>query len=243
MAWEQVDMIRAGAMLGAGLSVGFAAIGAAVGEGYAAGRANEIMSYRPRLAGEILKTMLVGQAVAETAGIFGLVIAMLLLFGPISGKPALAAWAHVGAGLSMGLGAIGCGVGAGYPAGGACMGIGRQPEVSGPITTLMLVGAGVAQSTAVYAFLIALLLLFKQLPETVTFPGACALLGAGFAMGFGAIGPGIGEGIAAENAVYQVARNPENTALLTRTMLVGQAVSESTGIYSLVVALLLIIGG
>jgi len=73
-------------------------------------------------------------------------------------------------------------------------------------------------------------------------PGICALVGAGLAMGFGAIGPGIGEGIAAENAVYQVARNPENGTLLTRTMLVGQAVAESTGIYSLVIALLLILG-
>ncbi|SMC16852.1 ATP synthase F0 subcomplex C subunit [Desulfacinum hydrothermale DSM 13146] len=227
-------------MLGAGFSVGFAAIGAAIGEGYAAGRANEVLSYRPRLAGEILKTMLVGQAVAETAGIFGLVIAMLLLFGPSSGKPLLTAWAYLGAGLSMGLSAIGCGVGSGLPAGGACMGIGRQPAVAGPITTLMLIGAGVSQSTAIYGFLIALLLLFKQLPEAMTFPGLCGLLGAGLAMGFGAIGPGIGEGIAAENAVYQIARNPENTALMTRTMLVGQAVAESTGIYSLVVALLLI---
>lgn len=241
MAWEQVDWIRAAAGLGAGVAVGFAAIGAAVGEGYAAGRANEIVSYRPRLAGEILKTMLVGQAVAETSGIFGLVIAMLMLFAPASGKPMLTAWAYLAAGFSMGLSAIGCGVGAGLPAGGACLGIGRQPGASGPITTLMLVGAGVAQATVVYGFLIALLMLYKQLPDVMTFPRICGILGAGFAMGFGAIGPGIGGGMAAQQAVYQIARNPDYTGLMTRTMLVGQAVTESTGIYSLVVALLLIL--
>lgn len=69
---------------------------------------------------------------------------------------------------------------------------------------------------------------------------AAALLGAGIAMGFGAIGPGIGEGFAAGKACEGIARAPEHANLLTRTMLVGQAVSESTGIYSLVVALLLI---
>ena len=69
---------------------------------------------------------------------------------------------------------------------------------------------------------------------------AAALLGAGIAMGFGAIGPGIGEGYAAGRACEGVARTPENSGLLTRTMLIGQAVSESTGIYSLVIALLLI---
>ena len=69
---------------------------------------------------------------------------------------------------------------------------------------------------------------------------ALALLGAGLAMGFGAIGPGIGEGYAAGRACEAIGRNPREAGLLTRTMLVGQAVSESTGIYSLVVALLLI---
>ena len=69
---------------------------------------------------------------------------------------------------------------------------------------------------------------------------AMALLGAGIAMGFGAIGPGIGEGFAAGKACEGVAKRPEESNLLTRTMLIGQAVSESTGIYSLVIALLLI---
>jgi len=69
---------------------------------------------------------------------------------------------------------------------------------------------------------------------------AAALLGAGLAMGFGAIGPGVGEGITAAKACEAIGRNPREAGLLTRTMLVGQAVAESTGIYSLVVALLLI---
>ena len=69
---------------------------------------------------------------------------------------------------------------------------------------------------------------------------AFALLAAGICMGFGAIGPGVGEGFAAGKACEGIARNPEQAQLITRTMLIGQAVSESTGIYSLVIALLLI---
>ena len=69
---------------------------------------------------------------------------------------------------------------------------------------------------------------------------AMALLGAGICMGFGAIGPGIGEGFAAGKACEGIAKNPEKGDLITRTMLIGQAVSESTGIYSLVIALLLL---
>ncbi len=69
---------------------------------------------------------------------------------------------------------------------------------------------------------------------------AGALIGAGICMGFGAIGPGVGEGFAAGKACEAIGRAPENAGLLTRTMLIGQAVSESTGIYSLVVALLML---
>jgi F-type H+-transporting ATPase subunit c len=69
---------------------------------------------------------------------------------------------------------------------------------------------------------------------------AVALLGAGLAMGLGAIGPGIGEGYAAGQACEAIGRNPKEAGILTRTMILGQAISESTGIYALVVALLLI---
>ena len=69
---------------------------------------------------------------------------------------------------------------------------------------------------------------------------AAALLASGIAMGFGAIGPGIGEGYAAGRACEGISKRPEEAGLLTRTMLIGQAVSETTGIYSLVIALILI---
>ncbi len=86
----------------------------------------------------------------------------------------------------------------------------------------------------------------EQLPEaTSAITGddirlAGAMLGAGMCMGFGAIGPGIGQGFAAGKACEAIGRSPENAGLLTRTMLMGQAVSETTGIYSLVVAFLIL---
>ena len=89
-----------------------------------------------------------------------------------------------------------------------------------------------------------------QAPDTAAAAGSAiteagALIGAGICMGFGAVGPGIGEGFAAGKACEAIGRSPENAGLLTRTMLIGQAVSESTGIYSLVVALLMlfVVGG
>ncbi|HLV09440.1 MAG TPA: ATP synthase F0 subunit C [Halanaerobiales bacterium] len=77
-------------------------------------------------------------------------------------------------------------------------------------------------------------------PEVIdTIIRAAALLGAGFAMIAG-IGPGIGQGYAAGKAVEAVARQPEARGNIITTMLMGQAVAESTGIYSLVIAIILI---
>ena len=68
---------------------------------------------------------------------------------------------------------------------------------------------------------------------------ACAL-GAGLSMGLGAIGPGIGEGNVVGKALEGMARQPEMSGTLRSTMILGVAMSESTGIYSLVIALLLL---
>ena len=65
-------------------------------------------------------------------------------------------------------------------------------------------------------------------------------LGAAICMGFGAIGSGAGEGYAAGKACEAVSKTPELAPLITRTMLIGQAVTESVGIYALVIALLLL---
>lgn len=68
---------------------------------------------------------------------------------------------------------------------------------------------------------------------------SASALGAGIAMVAG-IGPGIGEGYAAGRAAETVGRLPENQGDIIKVMLLGQAVSETTGVYALVVALILL---
>jgi ATP synthase F0 subunit c len=93
----------------------------------------------------------------------------------------------------------------------------------------------------IYGFLVSLMLLFYKIETSASLSSAMRLLGAGFCSGFGGIGPGIGEGITAGHAVKWISRKPEDAGLLLRTMLVGMAVAESTGIYALIVSLLLIV--
>ena len=68
--------------------------------------------------------------------------------------------------------------------------------------------------------------------------GGCAL-GAGCAMIAG-IGPGIGEGYAVGKAIETIGRQPEAKSDARSTMFIGCAIAESTGIYGLLIGLLLV---
>ena len=65
--------------IGAGLAL-IAGIGPGIGQGYAAGKGAEAVGRQPEAQGDIIRTMLLGQAVAESTGIYGLVIGIILLF-------------------------------------------------------------------------------------------------------------------------------------------------------------------
>ena len=67
----------------------------------------------------------------------------------------------IGAGLSM-IAGIGPGIGQGFAAGKAAEAVGRQPEAKGDVTTTMLLGCAVAESTGIYSLVIAMLLLFMH---------------------------------------------------------------------------------
>ena len=68
---------------------------------------------------------------------------------------------------------------------------------------------------------------------------AARAIAAGFCMGVGSIGPAIGEGNAVGKALEAMARQPEMASTLRTNMILGCAITETTGIYSLVVSLLL----
>ncbi len=67
-----------------------------------------------------------------------------------------------------------------------------------------------------------------------------AIIVAGFTVAIGSIGPALAEGRAAAAALDAIARQPDERNTLTRTLFVGLAMIESTAIYCLVIALILL---
>jgi F-type H+-transporting ATPase subunit c len=79
------------------------------------------------------------------------------VFGSITDPEAVR---YIGGALAIGLGAIGPGLGIGLAVRGAMEALGRNPEAEGAIRTTMIIGAALAEAVAIYAFVIAIIILF-----------------------------------------------------------------------------------
>ncbi len=74
----------------------------------------------------------------------------------------------------------------------------------------------------------------------IYFLKACCAIAAAFCMGIGSIGPALGEGNAVGKALEGMARQPEAANDLRTNMIIGCAVTETTGIYSLLISFLIL---
>lgn len=71
------------------------------------------------------------------------------------------AWAMLGAGIGAGLATIGAGLGIGRIGGSATEAMARQPEIAGTIQTGGLILAALIEGVALFAVVVAMLILFK----------------------------------------------------------------------------------
>ena len=80
MTGEIVDWVKVAAYIAAGICMGIGSVGPALGQGFIGGKACESMGKQPESAGLITRTMIVALAFVESAAIYALLIALILLF-------------------------------------------------------------------------------------------------------------------------------------------------------------------
>jgi len=78
------------------------------------------------------------------------------------GKAMFFTGAQLAAALGLGIAAAGCGIAQGIAVGKAVEGVARQPQESGKIQTLMLIGLAIIESLTIYALVIALILIYAN---------------------------------------------------------------------------------
>ena len=76
--------------------------------------------------------------------------------------------------------------------------------------------------------------------DSLTWIAVASIVTAGITMAIGSIGPALGEGRALSEALTAIAQQPDEANTITRTLFVGMAMVESTGIYCLVISMILI---
>ncbi|MFZ5968890.1 MAG: ATP synthase F0 subunit C [Bacillota bacterium] len=155
-------------------------------------------------------------------------------------KALILAASAIGAGFAM-IAGIGPGVGQGYAAGKGAEAVSINPKAGKQATMVMLLGAAVAETSGILALVIALILLFGN--PLVNSDGmvlilAASAIGAGLSMIAG-VGPGIGQGYAAGKGTEATGRRPQYQSNIIRAMFLGQAVAQTTGIYALIISLVL----
>lgn len=249
-----VALVIAGSAIGVGFAM-IAGVGAGVGCGYGAGKAAEGVGINPENQRGILVTMLLGSAIAQTTGIFSLVIALILMYANPLASIAVASGASVelcivlslsgmGAGISM-IGGLGAGVGCGYAGGKAAEAVAINPSSQSASMMTMILGSAIAQTSGIFSLVVTLILMYGN-PLIALLEGgshflilACSAFGAGCALVAG-VGPGLGQGIAAGKACEVIGMRPKMRGDVIKTMVLGQAVAQTTGIYGLVIALVLL---
>lgn len=173
------SLAQAVVFMATGLCIGIGSIGSGIGSGIVAHEAMEGIARNPSAQGQVMLFMLIGQAWAQTGGIFALVISLLLInsggFAELSSASDPHLWSlipvsageifnigrYLGSGLAMGFGAIGSSIGIAFVAGMACKALSMAPEANTKIKTAFFVGSATAQSPTIFSLIVSLILLIR----------------------------------------------------------------------------------
>ena len=157
-------VVLAASAVAAGLAM-IAGVGPGIGQGFAAGKGTEAAGKNEKEIRQVTFIMLLGAAVAETSGVFALIIALILLFAnpliELDSAQVILVASTLAAGIAM-IAGIGPGIGQGYAAGKGVEGVANRPKWQGSIMRAMLLGQAVGQTTGIYALIVALILLFAN---------------------------------------------------------------------------------
>jgi len=208
--------------IGAGLAVGIAGLGSGIGAGITGASGAGVVAEDPNKFG----TAIVFQALPQTQGLYGFLVAILILFVFKSAPEWAMLAAGIGTGLA-GLSAIGQGI-------ASAAGLGAVAEDDGIFGKAMVFSV-LPETQAIYGLLVAILLLVGVFAS----PGVTtiAALGAGLAVGFAGLS-GIGQGITAAGAIGATARDPDAMG----KGLVLAVMPETFAIFGLLIAILIMLG-
>lgn len=229
------------AELGMGCAIGFAALGVSIASSFAVRASCVSLTRQPFFSQKIITMMLLSQSIIEAPVVFAFIIALLIKTQITSTMTIIEGIKLLAAGLAIGVGSIGPSIGQALFTNSSCIAIGLKKEAFGRLLTFSLLSQAVVQTPVIFCLLISIMTIYKPvLGISSSIVAAATFFSPAFAIAIGSCGSAIGIGFSASRSSYFVAMNPENYPVLIRASLLGQVLIESSAIYALIVALVLL---
>ncbi|MDD3646826.1 MAG: ATP synthase F0 subunit C [Candidatus Gracilibacteria bacterium] len=142
--------------LAAGLAIGLAGVGVAIGRGYMSEKSLEVMGQNPKMISFFLTVSILGVALIESAAIYAMIVSFTIL--DFTGATAAA----MAAGLAIGFTGLGAGLGEGLLIKGAMESINRSPETKGKIMAFMVLFVALIEVVAIYGLIVSFTVLGSE---------------------------------------------------------------------------------
>lgn len=216
----------------------------AISVGISQGKTNHAsftaINIQPQAKDEISNLALMCSALIETAAILGVFMAVLLfMYESPPANDYYNGLAKIGIGLAIISAGFVISLVSGWPAQEACFSTARQPFHAPWIFNFTLIILSVLQTPLILAFIIALFIK-TQATAAATLADSLRLIGAGFSIGIGCIGPAIGLAHFGAVACRGVGINRNASARILTFTFISQAIIESPIIFSMVTSLVLL---
>lgn len=216
------------------------ALGSGIGQGIASFNILQTMLRQPSSYQSNLRAMLIGLALIESGCIIALVTSVLIFLNNTPDKTIGLGIAELSAGLLVGVAAMTISIASSFVVRSAAESIARQPFFAPKITTLMLLSQTIIEAPAIFAFLIALVIL-TSLKGGMSIYDGLKSLAAALALGVGVIGPSIGQALCASSACRAAGLNTEAYNKILPFDLINQAIIETPVIFCLLTSFLIFI--
>lgn len=229
------------AEMGMALSMGIAACFVGFASSMAVKEACNSIARQPFFVQKIAMFMILLQSIVEAPLIFVFIVALMVK----SYLPVIGSYSHgmifFCSSLLVALGCIGPALGQARFIAAACRSLGTNKDAYGPLFTFSILGAALIETPVIMSLIVAFILLYRPYFEAGAVSAIVVAFTSLFAMALSSFGTGNALGYIASRACSQIAKTPESYSFIFRTALISIGFVESSVVYALIVAMLVLI--
>jgi len=227
------------AELGAALAVGIACAASSIGSSFAVKASAKSITRQPFMGQKILTLMLICQSLIEAIVVFAFIIALLIRAHIHDALSMTEGIKLLSAGLVIALGSIGPSIGQAIFTNTACASAGINKNSYAKIFPFTFFSATMIETALIFCLLFALIIIYTPIDMSNITMQTVKFITSALTIGIGSIGTAVGLGYVTAKGSAQITHNPENYTIILRSTLLAIAFIESSVIYALIVALLL----